>query len=76
MIAPTGEALVGWINRGHVLAAQARPGATRFGSRHTVSATNFAADLVLAFGPARQALAVWTQGTLAQTLTAAAFKTG
>jgi hypothetical protein len=74
-IAPTGEALLGWINQGHVLVAQAHPRARGFGSPQTVSATNFGADLALAFGPAREALAVWTQGTLAQSVTGSVFGT-
>jgi hypothetical protein len=67
-IAPTGEALLGWIDQGHVLAAQAPRAGGHFGSAQTVSRTNYAADLALAFGPAGEALAVWTQGTLAESV--------
>jgi hypothetical protein len=74
-IAPTGEALLGWIDQGHVFAAAARPAADHFGSVHTVSRTNFAADLALAFGSAGQALAAWTQGTLAQSVIGAVYRT-
>jgi hypothetical protein len=41
----------------------------------TVSSTNFATDLTLGFGPIGTALALWTQGTLQQTLMGAAFST-
>jgi hypothetical protein len=73
-VAPNGQALVGWIDQGHVRAAPASPRASRFGSPHTVSATGFGADLALAFGPAGQALAVWTQGTLVQSVIGASFR--
>ncbi len=73
-VAPTGEALLGWIQLGHVLVAPARAGAGRFGSPHTVSGTNFAADLALDFGRGGQALAAWTQGTLAQSVIGAIYR--
>ncbi len=47
--------------------------ATRFGAPHTVSATNYATDLQIAFGPARTALATWTQGTLGQAVMGAVY---
>jgi hypothetical protein len=72
-VSPAGQALLGWIRDGHVLAAQARSGAHRFGSTRTVSATTFATDLSLAFGPSGQALAAWTQGTLAQAVMGAVY---
>ena len=34
-------------------------GSSRFATAHVVSITNFAADLTVAFGPGRQALAAW-----------------
>jgi hypothetical protein len=73
-VAPNGAALLGWISLGHVLVASARAGAGRFGSPQTVSGTNFAADLALDFGPAGQALAAWTQGTLAQSVIGAIYR--
>jgi hypothetical protein len=73
-LAPTGQALTGWLDQGHVMAAAAARGATRPGPAHVVSRTGFAADLTLGFGPIGQALAVWTQGTLAQTLTGAVYR--
>jgi hypothetical protein len=74
-VSPKGVTLVGWIQHGHVLAARASRRATAFGPVAVVSATNYAADLALAFGPGRQALAAWTQGTLAQSLIGAVFTT-
>jgi hypothetical protein len=64
-LAPSGEALVGWIDRGHVLAAELPPDASRFGGAQVVSSTNFAADLALGFAPSGFAIAAWSQGTLA-----------
>ena len=73
-ISPRGLGLVGWIDRGHVIASARGAGARRFASAREVSATNFAADLTLGFGPSNTALAVWTQGTLAQSVMGAQFK--
>ncbi len=65
-ISSNGDAVLAWIQQGHVLAVQAPPRAARFGPVQVVSATNYAADLSVAFGTSRQALAAWTQGTLNQ----------
>jgi hypothetical protein len=70
-----GVALLGWVRAGHVLAAAARLPGHGFGRTQTVSSTNFATDLTLGFGPTGQALAVWTQGTLQQTLMGAVYST-
>jgi hypothetical protein len=72
-VSPSGESLLGWIANGHVLAANALLGAKRLSRAHTVSNTNFAADLGIAFSPTRTALATWTQGTLAQTVMGAIY---
>ncbi len=72
-VSTTGESLLGWIQNGHVRAAAAAHRARRYGSAHTVSATSFATDLQIAFGPARTALATWTQGTLGQAVMGAAY---
>ena len=72
-VSPTGESLLGWVQNGHVRAAAASPRAARFGAPHTVSATNYATELQIAFGPARTALATWTQGTLGQSVMSAAY---
>ncbi len=72
---PGGQALVGWIDQGHVRAATARPGAGRLGAAKTVSNTGFAADLTTAFAPSgSQALAVWTQGTRSESVVAAVYR--
>ncbi len=66
-VSSSGDALVGWIAGGHVLAAERRPGSRGLGGARTVSSTNYAANLTIAFGGrgGDQALAAWTQGTLA-----------
>jgi hypothetical protein len=71
-----GDALVGWVAGGHVLAAERRPGSRGLGGARTVSSTNYAANLVIAFGGlgGRQALAAWTQGTLAPDVVGAVFR--
>jgi hypothetical protein len=70
-----GVALLGWVHAGHVLATAASLPRRGFGKVQTVSSTNFATDLTLGFGPIGQALAVWTQGTLQQTLMGAVYST-
>ncbi len=70
----SGAGLVGWIDQGHVLAAAVRPGAARFAGRHTISDTNFGADLDLGFGPTGAAIAVWSQGTLAPEVIGAVYR--
>jgi hypothetical protein len=72
-ISSSGQALVGWIEGGHVLAAVHQPRAARFGRARVVSGTLYAADLALAFGPGRHALAVWTQGAVEPVLAGAVF---
>ena len=73
-ISSRGVGLVAWVDRGHVMAAARGRGARRFAASREVSATNFAADLTLGFGPTNTALAVWTQGTLDQSVMGAQFK--
>ncbi len=72
-ISSQGQALVGWIDAGHVLAAAHQLRAARFGRARVVSGTSYAADLTLAFGPGRDALAAWTQGTVDPVIAGAAF---
>jgi hypothetical protein len=69
----SGEALLAWIQDGHVVAARALAAGAPFGTERLVSRTNYAADLALAFGPNGQALAVWTQGTASQSLSGAVY---
>jgi hypothetical protein len=72
-VSHNGVALVGWIHRGHVLAAARARRARRFGAPRVVSATNFAADLTVGFGTGAEAIAAWTQGTFAQSVMGAVF---
>jgi hypothetical protein len=67
-----GRALVGWIYNGHVFAASSQ--STRMSRPSIVSNTGFAADLTIAAAPRGGAMAVWTQGTLAQSLIGADFR--
>ncbi len=48
----------------------------RFGAARVISHTSLASDLALAFGPAGEALAAWTQGTIAPTVDAAVYRAG
>jgi len=73
-VASDGAVLVGWIDHGHVIAANRQPGAASFDAPHVVSSTTFAADLTVAFGPKRVAMAVWTQGTYAQSVMGAVYR--
>jgi hypothetical protein len=70
-VAPSGEALVGWVSGGHVFAADQSRAGVRFGPVERVSATNYAADLTIAFARGAGALAAWTQGTLNTSVMAA-----
>jgi hypothetical protein len=72
-VAPAGQALLGWIDGGRVLASYLRPRAGRFGRPTRVSGTTFAAGLTLAFRASGQAIAVWSQGTLAPEVVGALF---
>lgn len=59
-ISRRGEALVGWIAAGRVIAAARSRQASRFGAPRVVSAGSSAGDLSLAFSPGGQALTTWT----------------
>ncbi len=48
----------------------------RFGGARVISHTNLASDLALAFGPTGEALAAWTQGTLAPSIDGAVYRAG
>lgn len=67
-----GTALVGWIHGGNVFAGSSQT--TRMSGGRTLGHTAFATDLTLASAPGGGALAVWTQGTLAQSVTGADFR--
>jgi hypothetical protein len=72
-VGPDGEALVGWVRLGHPVAAVSRPASTRFGPTLVLSATTYALDLAVSFGPRHEGLAAWTQGTLAPSVVGAAY---
>lgn len=72
-VAPGGQALVSWITGGHVMAAYLSPHSTRFGKAVTVSSTVYAADVTVAFRSNGQAIAAWSQNTLAPEVVGALF---
>jgi hypothetical protein len=73
-ISPRGEALVGWVTGGHVVAAARTRAAAGFSAARVVSSASDATEPALAFGPGREALAVWTEGTAAPQLVGAAYR--
>jgi hypothetical protein len=72
-VSPQGEGLVGWIDRGHVLAAARDRRARAFAPTRVVSGTTSAMDLTLGFGTSG-ALAAWSEGTFTETVMGALFK--
>jgi hypothetical protein len=78
-VGPSGQVLLGWVRLGHPVVAVSPPvpaashRSARLGAPRVLSATLYAADLTLAFGPAREAIAVWTQGTLAPSVVGDAY---
>jgi hypothetical protein len=72
-VAPGGQTLVSWIGGGHVMASYLSPHSTRFGKAVTVSSTVYAADVTVAFRANGQAIAVWSQNTLAPEVVGALF---
>jgi hypothetical protein len=73
-IGPAGDALVGWIDAGHVVAATHPLRSSGFSRPRRVSSTNGAADLTVGFNRVGDALAVWTQGTGAPSVIGAAYR--
>jgi hypothetical protein len=70
-----GTALVAWTSGGRVLAVtDSRSGA--FNARTTVSTTTDGANLTVAAGPHREALAAWTEGAAAPAVRVAAYAPG
>lgn len=75
-----GQVLAGWIRGGQPVAAVAPTAGAVFGApatfgvASTLSSATDAADLTVAYGPGRQALAAWTQGTSEPSVQGAAFK--
>jgi hypothetical protein len=67
-VSPKGQVLVGWVRGGHPVAS------VGFGSPSVLSSTTFATDETVAYGPKKEALAAWTQGTLNPSVVAAALR--
>lgn len=68
-----GQVLVGWVRSGQAVAAVGSAGSGRFGSTRVLSPSVYALDMTVAFGSGREALAAWTQGTLAPSIVAASY---
>lgn len=73
-LSASGEGLIGWIARGHVLTADLRPKGMQFGSAHTVSSAGDATDLALQFAPTGTAMAIWSEGVLAPEVVGAVYR--
>jgi hypothetical protein len=73
-VGPGGQGVIGWVRNGHVLAVSHRAAGARFGGPRTVSSASDDADLTIAFASNRQAIGVWTQGTVAPSVMAALFR--
>ncbi len=73
-VGPRGQILTGWIRSGHPVAVTGSARRGGFGAARVLSSTIFALDLTVGFGPGRDALAVWTQGTLNPSVVAAAYR--
>jgi hypothetical protein len=69
-----GQTIVAWIRGGRPVAAAGSARNRRFGATRTLSSrAQFAADITVAFGPGRQALVAWSQGTLNPSVVAAPY---
>jgi hypothetical protein len=68
-----GQVLVGWVRGGTPVAATAAGTGRAFGAPVSLSSSTFALDLTVGFGPGRQGLAAWTQGTLNPSVVGAAY---
>jgi hypothetical protein len=69
-----GQVVVGWVRNGQPVAAVGSAARGRFGAARVLSPTAYALDLTVAFGPRREALAAWTQGTLDPSVVAAGYQ--
>lgn len=69
-----GQVIMAWIRSGRPVAAVGSARSRRFGGTKILSSrAQFAADITVAFGPRRQGLAAWSQGTLNPSVVAAAY---
>ena len=67
-ISPSGQLLVGWPRGGHPLAS------VGFRKATVLSRTTYAYAVTVAYGPRRQALEAWDQGTLNPSVAASAYR--
>lgn len=75
-VGPRGQVIVGWVRGGRPVAAIGSASNGRFKRAQTLSSSIYALDVTVAWGPRRDALAAWTQGTLNPSLVAADFRGG
>jgi hypothetical protein len=75
-VGPHGQVLVGWVRGGHPVAAVGSAGRRLFGAPRVLSASVYALDMTVDFGPRSEALAAWTQGTLNPSVVAASYHSG
>jgi hypothetical protein len=73
-VGANGRVVVGWVRSGHPVAAVGSAASGRFGPPRVLSASVYALDLTVAFGPRRDALVAWTQGTLNPSVVAADYR--
>jgi hypothetical protein len=69
-----GQVLLGWVRSGKPVAAVGSAANGRFGAVRVLSGSVYALDVAVAFGPRRDALAAWTQGTLNPSVVAASYR--
>jgi hypothetical protein len=63
-VGPHGRTIVAWVRGGRPMAVAGAAGTGRFGAAQALSSSLFAYDMTVAFGPGRDAVAAWSQGTL------------
>jgi hypothetical protein len=73
-VGPRGQVVVGWVRSGHPVAVVGSAANGDFGVTRVLSASAYALDMTVAFGPRRDALAAWTQGTLDPSVVAASYR--
>jgi hypothetical protein len=72
-VSARGAAVIGWIDQGQIFASGRPSSLAHFSAPRALSGVSDAADLTLAFGSGRQALAAWDQGTLAPSVMGASY---
>jgi hypothetical protein len=74
-VGPNGQVLLGWVRSGRPVAVVGSV-TGHFGALRTLSSSTFALDMTAAWGPRRDALVAWTQGTLNPSVVAAEYHAG